>query len=212
MKMSGEYQIAAPREAVWSALNDPDVLRQCIPGCEALDQVNATEMTGAVTAKIGPVKATFRGNVTLSEVDAPNSYVLSGQGKGGAAGFAKGSARVALSDVPEGTLLRYDVDAQVGGKLAQLGQRLIDGTAKKLSDEFFGNFAARLGGAPGQEPSGAATETDHETPAATMAESDIAASDANVPDADEEQAGLPPVVWIAGLIGLMAILVFVFAR
>ena len=210
MKMSGEYSIAASRDAVWSALNDPDVLRQCIPGCEALDQVSATEMTGAVTAKIGPVKATFKGDVTLSEVDAPNSYVLSGQGKGGAAGFAKGSARVALSDIPEGTLLSYDVDAQVGGKLAQLGQRLIDGTARKLSDEFFGNFAARLGGAPGQESLGLAADADHETPATTMAEAD-AASDENGPDADKEQGGLPPAVWIAGLIGLMTILVFIFA-
>ena len=206
MKMSGEYRIAAPRDTVWSALNDPEILRQCIPGCEALDQVSATEMTGAVTAKIGPVKATFKGDVTLSEVDAPNSYVLSGQGKGGAAGFAKGSARVVLSDIPEGTLLSYDVDAQVGGKLAQLGQRLIDGTAKKLSDEFFGNFATRLGGAPAEDASGTAVEADEVKHAGNAA-----APERNESEAEEEQAGLPPVVWIAGLIGLMTILVFVFA-
>ncbi|HCO89801.1 MAG TPA: carbon monoxide dehydrogenase [Alphaproteobacteria bacterium] len=206
MKMSGEYRIAAPRDTVWSALNDPEILRQCIPGCEALDQVSATEMTGAVTAKIGPVKATFKGDVTLSEVDAPNSYVLSGQGKGGAAGFAKGSARVTLSDIPEGTLLSYDVDAQVGGKLAQLGQRLIDGTAKKLSDEFFGNFATRLGGAPAEDASGTAVEADEVKHAGNAA-----TPEHNESEAEEEQAGLPPAVWIAGLIGLMTILVFVFA-
>ena len=169
-------------------------------------------MTGVVTAKIGPVKATFKGDVTLSEVNAPDSYVLSGQGKGGAAGFVKGSARVTLSDIPEGTLLGYDVDAQVGGKLAQLGQRLIDGTAKKLSEEFFGNFAARLGGAPVQKSSGVAADTEHGTSAANMAEPDAAAPDENVPDAEAKQAGLPPAVWIAGLIGLMTILVFIFAR
>lgn len=201
MKMSGEYRIAAPRDAVWSALNDPDVLRQCIPGCEALDQVSPTEMTGAVTTKIGPVKATFKGDVTLSEVDPPSGYVLSGQGKGGAAGFAKGQARVVLSDIPEGTLLSYDADAQVGGKLAQLGQRLIDGTAKKLSDEFFGNFATRLGGASAQDTSDAPAQAPQETPAA----------DDNASELEEEQTGLPPTVWIAGLIGLMAMLVLIFA-
>ena len=145
MDMSGEYVIAASRQKVWEALNDPQVLRQCIPGCEALEMTSPTQMTATVVTKIGPVKAKFNGSVELQNIDAPNSYTIAGEGKGGIAGFAKGGADVRLEDVPEGTRLSYVARAQVGGKLAQLGSRLIDSTSKKLADQFFSNFAEKVG-------------------------------------------------------------------
>lgn len=144
MEMSGEYKINAPREKVWAALNDPEILKQSIPGCEEIDQKSPTEMSAKVTAKVGPVKAKFTGEVELTDLDPPNGYRISGEGKGGAAGFAKGGANVTLEEDGAGTLLKYEVDAQVGGKLAQLGARLIDGTAKKMAGQFFENFAAAV--------------------------------------------------------------------
>jgi hypothetical protein len=144
MTMSGEYQLAAPREAVWQKLNDPAVLKDCIPGCEQLDKTSDTEFEAVATVKIGPVKARFKGKVTLSDLDPPNGYRISGQGEGGVAGFAKGGAVVKLTPKDGGTLLAYDVDAQIGGKLAQLGQRLVNGAAKKLADDFFQKFAASV--------------------------------------------------------------------
>ena len=133
MDMSGERHIAASRGTVWAALNDPEILRQCIPGCEALEKQSETEMTARVKLQIGPVRATFNGKVRLSDLDPPNSYRITGEGSGGVAGYAKGGANVALSDKDGGTLMRYDVKADVGGKLAQLGGRLIDSTSKKLA-------------------------------------------------------------------------------
>ncbi|MQT11751.1 SRPBCC family protein [Segnochrobactrum spirostomi] len=146
MEMTGEYRIPAPRERVWEALNDPAVLKSCIPGCESLEMTSPTEMTAAVTAKVGPVKAKFTGAVTLSNIHAPERYTISGEGKGGVAGFAKGGADVDLEPDGDATILRYTARAQVGGKLAQLGSRLIDSTAKKMADDFFGAFSATLGG------------------------------------------------------------------
>jgi carbon monoxide dehydrogenase subunit G len=148
MEIKGEYRIAASREKVFSALNDPAVLQACIPGCESLDKTSDTEMTAKVRLRIGPVSAAFTGKVTLSDLDPPNGYRISGEGQGGAAGFAKGGAVVTLREDAGDTLLNYNVDAQVGGKIAQVGARLIDGTAKKLADEFFGKFAAMVGGPP----------------------------------------------------------------
>lgn len=146
MDMTGEQRIAAPRATVWAALNDADVLRACIPGCTALEKTSETEMKAAATLAVGPVKASFAGNVTLSEIEPLTSYVISGQGSGGVAGFAKGSAKVVLADDgPEHTLLSYIVKADVGGKIAQLGGRLIDQTAKKLAGEFFKSFSALVG-------------------------------------------------------------------
>lgn len=147
MEMTGEYRIPAPREDVWAALNDPEVLKDCIPGCETLDKVSDTEMTATVTAKVGPVKAKFKGNVVLSDLNPPESYTISGEGSGGVAGFAKGGAEVRLAEEGSETILSYTAKAQVGGKLAQIGSRLIDSTAKKMADDFFGAFSARLGGA-----------------------------------------------------------------
>jgi uncharacterized protein len=142
MTMSGEYQLPVPREVVWQKLNDPATLKASIPGAEQLDKVSDTEFQAVVTTKIGPVKAKFKGKVTLSDLDPPNSYRITGEGAGGVAGFAKGGATVRLeSESPDVTILHYDVDAQIGGKLAQLGGRLIDSTARKLAGEFFAAFA-----------------------------------------------------------------------
>ena len=146
MEMTGSHIIPASREKVWEALNDADVLRACIPGCKELEKKSDTELAATVVAKVGPVKATFKGEVTLENLDPPNSYSIVGEGKGGIAGFAKGGANVRLSDVDGGTQLDYDVDAKVGGKLAALGSRLIDSTAKKLAGDFFTNFSNHVGG------------------------------------------------------------------
>lgn len=148
MEMTGEYRIPARREVVWAALNDPEVLKACIPGCETLTGNAEDGMSAKVVAKVGPVKATFTGDVAFSNVVAPESYTIQGEGKGGVAGFAKGGADVHLADAGEETVLTYKVRAQVGGKLAQLGSRLIDSTAKKMADDFFGAFATRVGGEP----------------------------------------------------------------
>ncbi|MCB1449691.1 MAG: carbon monoxide dehydrogenase subunit G [Nitratireductor sp.] len=146
MDLSGEYVIPAPRETVWEALNNPDILRECIPGCEILEMQSPTQMSATVVTKIGPVKAKFSGEVTLENINAPAGYTIVGEGKGGIAGFAKGGADVALEEVEGGTKLTYTAKAQVGGKIAQLGSRLIDSTAKKLADQFFSAFAEKLGG------------------------------------------------------------------
>jgi carbon monoxide dehydrogenase subunit G len=146
MEMSGQYRIPAPRAKVWDALNDPVVLKASIPGCQSLDKLSETEMAATVKAKVGPVSATFNGQVTLSNIDPPNGYTISGEGKGGVAGFAKGGADVTLADDGDGmTLLSYTAKAQVGGKLAQVGARLIDATAKQMADQFFGAFAEKVG-------------------------------------------------------------------
>ncbi|UZF94255.1 CoxG family protein [Bosea sp. NBC_00550] len=142
MTMSGEATLPAAKEVVWAKLNDAEVLKACIPGCDQLSKDDDTHLSAVVKIKLGPVKATFKGKVELSELDPPNGYRIAGEGEGGIAGFAKGGARVHLSDAEGGqTLLRYEVEAQVGGKLMQLGSRLIDSVSKKLADEFFANFA-----------------------------------------------------------------------
>ena len=152
MKLSGNYEIPAEKTKVWEALNDPEVLKACIPGCESLEVTGENAFSAQVTAKVGPVKAKFKGNVTLGDMDPPNSYRISGEGQGGPAGFAKGGADVRLADSDGGTSLTYEVDATVGGKLAQIGQRLIDGAAKKMADDFFGAFNEHLGGGSEDTP------------------------------------------------------------
>jgi uncharacterized protein len=146
--MTGEVQLSAPREEVWAKLNDAEVLKACIPGCEELNKLSDTEFQAVATTKIGPVKARFKGKVHLTDLDPPNGYKISGEGEGGVAGFAKGGATVALTPKDGGTLLAYNVEAQIGGKLAQLGQRLVAGAAKKLAGDFFTKFADMVG--PGQ--------------------------------------------------------------
>ena len=141
MDMNGSERIEAPVETVWQALNDPEILRQAIPGCESLEKTSDTNMTAKVVLKIGPIKAKFEGAVELQNLNPPHSYTIAGEGKGGLAGFAKGGADVSLeADGPDATILTYTVKAEVGGKIAQLGSRLNDSTSKKLAGEFFAKF------------------------------------------------------------------------
>lgn len=146
MDMSGEERIAAKREVVWAALNNPEILKACIPGCQSLEMASPTEMSATVKIKIGPVSATFSGDVTLSDLNPPEGYKISGEGKGGIAGFAKGGAEVKLTEDGDETILSYTVDVQIGGKLAQLGSRLIDSSAKKLAGQFFADFNKAVSG------------------------------------------------------------------
>jgi carbon monoxide dehydrogenase subunit G len=229
MQMSGERRIPAPREKVWEALNDPEVLKQSIPGCQSLEKDGDDSFSAKVKAKVGPVSATFAGAVTLSDMNPPESYRLSGEGKGGAAGFAKGGASVKLEEDGSDTILKYDVDAKVGGKLAQIGSRLVDGTARKLSEEFFDNFSAIVGGggaaAPAsEEPQAEAAEpTPAEEPAAqeTASEEPVAPApaaaapaepqpEASSGSATPDRKGLPAIVWIAGLVAAVAALLYLF--
>ena len=203
MDLTGQYRIAAPKQAVWQALNDPAVLKECIPGCESVEKLSDTEFQARATAAIGPVKAKFAGKVTLSDLDPPNGYTISGEGQGGAAGFAKGGAKVKLADDAGGTLLTYEVTATVGGKLAQVGSRLIGGVAHKMADEFFGRFAKAVETpAAAMEPAAVPVE-----PAATPVASPLptAASSA-------QGTGVPPWAWIVGVIVLAGVLLYVFGR
>lgn len=151
MTMTGQVLLPADRATVWAALNDPAVLKQSIPGCQELDKTSDTEFTATAKVAVGPVKATFKGKVNLTDIDPPNGYRISGEGQGGVAGFAKGGATVSLADGEGGgTQLSYDVEAHVGGKLAQLGGRLINGVAKKYADEFFANFARHMSPTQGE--------------------------------------------------------------
>ncbi len=158
MELKGSRTISAPRAQVWAALNDAEVLKACIPGCQELTGSPAEGFEAVVTQKVGPVKATFKGAVQLSDIVEGESYRISGEGKGGAAGFAKGGAAVSLADVEGGTELTYEVDAKVGGKLAQLGSRLIDGFAKKMADQFFERFQQAVEGPPADAPEEASDE------------------------------------------------------
>jgi carbon monoxide dehydrogenase subunit G len=201
MDMTGEHLIKAPRAAVWAGLNDPEVLKQSIAGCDELTKTADNEFQAQVTAKVGPVKAKFGGKVTLSDLDPPNGYTISGEGSGGAAGFAKGGAKVHLEDAPEGTLLKYEVHAQIGGKLAQIGSRLIDGAARKMAEEFFGAFSAtveaKAAAAPGAAPEAVPAPTGDPVIAAANAAS---AADTTAPEDEPKRGGLPPAIWIGGLI------------
>jgi carbon monoxide dehydrogenase subunit G len=199
MDMTGEVHLSAPREMVWRALNDPEILKQSIPGCEEIQKLSDTEMTARVAAKVGPVSARFSGKVMLSELDPPNGYTISGEGQGGVAGFAKGGAQVSLKDDGDGTMLSYKVQAQIGGKLAQIGSRLIDATARKMADEFFTRFAAAVSGgapAPAAVPSAGAAPT---PPPSSQ-------------PAQTSGMRVPPFVWAAILTGLVALLLYLYAR
>jgi carbon monoxide dehydrogenase subunit G len=197
MDMSGEYRIAAPRETVWRALNDPEVLKQSIAGCEELTKVSDTELTARVHAKVGPVSARFAGKVTLSDIDPPNGYTISGEGTGGVAGFAKGGAKVKLTEEGGQTVLRYEASGQVGGKLAQIGSRLIDSTARKMADDFFGKFSSVVAASqPAAAPTAAA-------PAAPVAAKPAAPAPSA---AGGPQPGVSPAIWISGLIAAVIII------
>jgi carbon monoxide dehydrogenase subunit G len=150
VNLSDHQRIEAPKPRVWAALNDPEILRQCIPGCNEIELISSTEMAAKATIKIGPITATFRGRVTFSDIDPPNGYTISGEGQGGVAGVAKGSAVVRLDEAGSATVLHYDVKADVGGKIAQLGARLIDATARKLAGEFFSKLSALVAAEPSE--------------------------------------------------------------
>ena len=207
MDMTGEVRLPAPRETVWRALNDPEVLKQSIPGCEEIVKLSDTEMTARVSAKVGPVSAKFTGKVLLSDLDPPNGYTISGEGQGGVAGFAKGGAQVSLKDDGSGTLLSYKVQAQVGGKLAQIGSRLIDATARKMADDFFTRFAAAVGSGAPAPP----TETAPDAPLAAGPIATPVASPSDRP-ASSGVARVPPFVWASILTGLVAVLLYLYAR
>lgn len=207
MEMTGEYRIPASREAVWQALNDPDVLKQCIPGCDEIEKTSDTAFSAKVTAKVGPVKAKFSGAVTLSDMDPPNGYTISGEGTGGAAGFAKGGAKVALAEDGSDTILTYDVNATVGGKLAQIGSRLIDSTSKKMANEFFGKFAEVVGG---QSADDAPADSEEAAPTPIPVAPDAPAPE-DRPDTGQKK-GLPPMVWVGGVIVLVLIALWAFQQ
>ena len=213
MDMTGEYRIPASREAVWKALNDPEVLKQCIPGCEELEKKSDTEYAAKVTAKVGPVKAKFGGNVTMSDLDPPNGYTISGEGSGGAAGFAKGGAKVALKEDGGATVLSYTVNATVGGKLAQIGSRLIDSTAKKMANDFFAKFAEIVGGeAPVAAAAGAGAPPTAGATAAVEAAQRTEPAPSPAEPGSAEKKGLPITVWVVGVIVVLGILMWFFQR
>ncbi|MCJ7872375.1 carbon monoxide dehydrogenase subunit G [Phaeobacter sp. J2-8] len=162
MQLTNSREIAAPPETVWAALLDPEVLKQCVPGCQDMSGTPEEGFQATVVQKVGPVKATFKGAVTLSEMVAPQSLTMTGEGKGGAAGFAKGGAEVRLEPTETGTTLHYEVEAKVGGKLAQLGSRIIDGFAKKMADQFFANFQQAVEGPPAEDSAADAPEATDE--------------------------------------------------
>ena len=198
MEMTGEYKIAAPRSKVWEALNDPETLAKCIPGCQELNKASDTELSATVKSKVGPVSATFTGKVTISDIDPPNGYRISGEGSGGVAGFAKGGAEVKLSDDGDDTVLTYVADAQVGGKLAQIGSRLIDSTAKKMAKEFFGKFAEEVA----------------DTAPESSEEDDAAATTSTEPQTSSTAAsagGISPAIWVGGLIAVVVVVLLVLA-
>lgn len=227
MDMQGEYRIPAQRETVWEALNDPEVLKACIAGCESLERTEDGGFEATVKAKVGPVKATFKGAVRLENINAPVSYSIVGEGKGGAAGFAKGGADVSLAEDGEETILTYTVKASVGGKLAQIGARLVDSTAKKYATDFFEKFVEickeRQGGS-GEEtvgaegaqdetpPSDAPAETAaEETPVADTVKEDIARAAIDAVDSNSgKKSGLTPTQWILLLVVILAGLTLFF--
>ena len=205
MEMTGEFSIPAPRERVWQALNDPEILKQAIPGCQSIEKVSDTEFTAKVRAKVGPVSASFGGKVNLSDLDPPKAYTISGEGSGGVAGFAKGSARVRLNeDGGETTVLHYEVQAHVGGKLAQIGSRLIDATSRKMAEDFFGRFVAAV--------SPAAAGNGGEAEEVTRVAAEPGLVDKSGQPSAVTTGRLPPAVWVTGLTAIVALMLYFFTR
>ncbi len=196
MEITGEYRIAAPRALVWEALNDPAVLRAAIPGVESFDKKSDTEFIATVTVKIGPVKARFKGSVTLSELDPPHGYQIKGEGQGGVAGFARGTCEVKLYEESGETLLRYHANAQVGGKLAQVGSRMISGVVKKLGNEFFSAFAGQM-----------SSYVDSES----ISQKSIGAAERTPSVAIEQRETIAPGYWIVGLVIIVGFLLWLYS-
>jgi uncharacterized protein len=228
MDMTGEFRIPAPRQRVWEGLNDPQILKQCIPGCQTIEKLSDTEFTAKVLAQVGPVKANFAGKVALSDLDPPQSYTIAGEGTGGVAGFAKGSAKVNLAEDGGGTVLNYAVQAHVGGKLAQIGSRLIDSVARKMAETFFTRFVAAVAPEAAMTAAGGTAATEA-VPAASVAAAPQnvgqgAAATASVeaqPQGARENRSLngspakkdirlPPVLWVTGLAAIVGGILYFF--
>ncbi len=226
MEMTGEFRIPARRERVWQALNDPETLKRAIPGCETIEKVTDTEFTAKVVAKVGPVRATFGGKVNLTDLDPPKAYTISGEGSGGVAGFAKGSAKVKLDEEgDEATRLRYEVQAHVGGKLAQIGSRLVDATSRKMADDFFSRFvevlspAKQNGAAPPetavtQNVSAGASETTAIAPSAPQPPGlpEELPQPQPSPSVETQSGRLRPAVWVTALTATVAAVLYFFTR
>ena len=228
MDMTGEYRIAAPRQKVWDALNDPEILKQAIPGCETITKHSDTEMSATVRAKVGPVSARFGGKVTISDRDPPNGYRISGEGTGGPAGFAKGGATVTLREDDGATVLSYKVDANVGGKLAQIGSRLIDATARQMADNFFAKFAQIVvsgtpaaaapstgtpvadAGAAAEAPPVAVAVTPPPPGGSVEMPPITRAPPSNAPGSESKR--LSPAVWVTALAVVVIVLLYIFTR
>lgn len=210
MDFSGQYTIAAPPEAVWAGLNDPQVLKACIPGCEKMEKTSETDFAATATLKIGPVRATFRGKVTMADMDPPNRLTLVGEGQGGVAGFAKGQAEVVLTPENGGTNLTYTAKANVGGKLAQIGQRLIDGASKQIADEFFSRFAQQVATVATVAPAPETPAAQEEAHPQTVPQTQAHVSPASPSVAEEPREGLAPEIWVVGLIAVIIILLVLF--
>jgi uncharacterized protein len=227
MDMTGEFRIPASRQRVWEGLNDPQILKECIPGCQTIEKVSDTEFAAKVIAQVGPVKANFAGKVTLSDLDPPESYTIAGEGTGGVAGFAKGSAKVNLAEDTGVTVLNYAVQAHVGGKLAQIGSRLIDSVARKMAENFFSRFVAAV--APEQaaatvagtaaaevvpaatvaaDPTGSGRET--QPASAVEARPQAAEADAANGSSAKKEVRLPPIVWATGLAAIVGGILYYF--
>ena len=209
MEFTGRYLIPAPPEAVWAALNDAEILKGCIPGCERMEKTDATHFQATATLKIGPVKATFKGNVALENLDPPRCATLKGEGQGGVAGFAKGEAEIVLTPEGDATALTYAAKANIGGKLAQIGQRLIDGAARQIADDFFKRFSDAVSagvigsaGPPGEVVMVSSAPSREPPPV----EPGIALA-ARPPSKRE---GLAPEIWVVGLIAVIIILLLLF--
>ena len=199
MQMTGEQRIAAPRQKVWEALNDPAVLAQCIPGCQSLDRDGDNRFVAVAEVKIGPIGARFKGNVALSDIDAPNGYTITGSGSGGIAGSAKGGARVRLADAPGGgTVVAYEVEAEVGGRMAQLGGPIIDATARNLAGKFFQKFGEVVGGGVAPAPAVAVSASDAGATPASAPASALASAPIAVTAAPGQPA--PLWGWVAALV------------
>jgi len=200
MEFTGRYSIPAPRQEVWDALNDPAVLKACVPGCQSLTRTDDHRFDAVATLRIGPVKANFKAIIRQTELEPPRRCVLKGEGQGGVAGFARGDAEVTLAEEGDATVLSYVARGSIGGKLAQVGQRLIDSAAKQIADDFFGRFAAQVSVA-----------------APVVAEREMAATPAPPPLIETPTAsktgpreGLAPEIWVIGLIAVIVILLVLF--
>ena len=219
MEMTGEFRIPAPRQRVWEGLNDPEILKSSIPGCQTIEKVSDTEFMAKVLAQVGPVKANFAGKVKLSDLDPPQSYTIAGEGSGGVAGFAKGSAKVNLNEDSGATVLHYTVQAHVGGKLAQIGSRLIDSVARRMAENFFTRFVAAVAPEAAETPAAATAETEAvpsdrvaaQPPAPGAAPvASVGAQPNGVGQTEKKDVRLPPVLWVTGLAAVIGAMLYFF--